>query len=111
MPIIITEMQEEAAEMAAKMLTTFIIIAGVMITFFIILVFCMMRGRRNTMGGNVKEGEKSVYFSGYGKAKKNTRKEKPIQSDSSKLTKICKSCGNFVTKDAEICSFCGSTEF
>jgi len=112
MPIIVTDLQDDFNDAASKMLTTFIIGAIVMVVIFIVLAFCIISGRRKSMGGSVKEAEKSVYFSGYGEAaKKKTKKEKQIQIPSSKSTKVCNTCGSFIQKDLEICSSCGSNEF
>lgn len=114
MPIFVSDMQDmqdQAADTMSKMITAAIIIAGVMITLFIVLAFCMLSRRKSTMGGNIKEGEKSVYFSGYGKAKKKVKQENQIQGTSSKSTKVCKTCGRNMPNDAEICSSCGSNEF
>ena len=113
MPVIISDMQKEFFDRVGGMFIVFIIIAIVMFILFFLFVYWLISGRRKRMGPieNVKEGEKSKYFSGYAKEKKNTKKEKQIQRKRSKSTKVCKTCGNFIPKDVEICSFCGSIEF
>ena len=116
MPIFVTsvqDMQDKFRDTTIVMIVVFVIVVILMIVLFIAsILFIFSRLRKSTPSSinNVKAGENSKYFSGYGKAKKNTKKEKRIQRASSKSTKICKTCGNFIPKDVEICSFCGSTE-
>ncbi len=114
MTILVSEMQDQFWDEATKILVTFIVGGIVILVLFFVLVFCIiksvMKSRKESLG-SVKEGEKSVYYSGYGKAKKKTKKEKQNQRSSSKTTKVCKTCGNLVPEDLDICASCGSTDF
>ncbi len=107
-------MQDEFFDNATKMLATFLIGGIIVFVLFFILVFFLIRGVMKSRRGSlesVKEGEKSVYYSGYGKAKKNTKKEKQIQRASLKSTKVCNMCGKIIPNEVEICPSCGSNEF